>query len=205
MNRTSRACARTGSGFVAGLGDLPHHREEVLGVAQVVVGVDEGHAHREAVRGGGEGGHLGDEAHDLAVQDLGIVKDLRVLVVGRQGGDRRDQHAHRVRVVVETFEESLADVLVDVRVVRDLFAPTPRPVPRSGQFAVVEQVGHLEVRRVLGQLLDRIAAIAQDAEVAVDEGDGRLGGRGVEEAGVVEPDARHGLGELRARRRHRVQ
>ena len=39
--------------------------------------------------------------------------------------------------------------------------------------------------------------LAQDAEVTVDEGDGRLGGRGVEEPGVVEPDAGNRFGELR--------
>ena len=47
-----------------------------------------------------------------------------------------------------------------------------------GQLAVDQQVGDLEVGRLLGQLLDRVAAVAQDAGVAVELGDGRLGGRG---------------------------
>ena len=33
-------------GLEAGLGDLPHHREEVVGEVERVVGVDEGHARR---------------------------------------------------------------------------------------------------------------------------------------------------------------
>jgi hypothetical protein len=45
------------------------------------------------------------------------------------------------------------------------------------RLAVEQQPGDLEVRAVLRELLDRVAAIAQDALVAVDEGDRRLGGR----------------------------
>ena len=50
------------------------------------------------------------------------------------------------------------------------------------QLAVDEQVAHLEEGRVLGQLVDRVAAVAQDAGVAVDVGDLRRAGRGVGEA-----------------------
>ena len=47
----------------------------------------------------------------------------------------------------------------------------------------------------LGELLDRVAAVAQDAGVAVDVGDGAPGGRGVDEALVVGGVA--GLGQQR--------
>ena len=56
------------------------------------------------------------------------------------------------------------------------------------QLAVDEQVGDLEVGGLLGQLLDRVAAVAQDAGVAVDLGDRAARGRGLGVAGVVEPD-----------------
>ena len=55
---------------------------------------------------------------------------------------------------------------------------------RRRQVAVDQQVGDLQEAGVLGELLDRVAAVAQDARVAVDVGDGRRGGRGVHEAGV---------------------
>ena len=42
----------------------------------------------------------------------------------------------------------------------------------GGELAVDEQVGDLEVGRLLGQLLDRVAAVAQDAGLAVELGDG---------------------------------
>ena len=53
------------------------------------------------------------------------------------------------------------------------------------QLAVEQQVADLEEVRLLGQLLDRIAAIEQHALVAVDVGDARraVGGRG--EARIV--------------------
>src|SRR5262249_25608982 len=55
-----------------------------------------------------------------------------------------------------------------------------------GQMAVHQEVGDLgETRRL--ELLDRIAAVAQDALVAVDEGDGALARPGVAVA-VVKSD-----------------
>ena len=51
-----------------------------------------------------------------------------------------------------------------------------------GELAVQEEVGHLQVGRVLGQLLDRVAPVAQDARFAVEVGDGALAGGGRHEA-----------------------
>ena len=54
-----------------------------------------------------------------------------------------------------------------------------------GQLAEQDQVGGLEEVAVLGQLLDRVAAIEQDALVAVDVGDPALARRRVHERRVV--------------------
>ena len=110
-------------GLETGLGDLPHHRQEVRGEGERVVRVDERHAHTEAVGGGGQGGHLGDQPDDLLVAGLGVEDVLGVEVEGREGGHRRHQHAHRVGVVVEALEEALAYVLVDEGVEGDLALP----------------------------------------------------------------------------------
>ena len=53
------------------------------------------------------------------------------------------------------------------------------------QLAVAQQPRDLEEGRLLGELLDRVAAIAQDALVAVDERDGAPARRGVHERRVV--------------------
>ena len=60
-----------------------------------------------------------------------------------------------------------------------------RQLVQRGQLAVDQQVGDLEVAGVLAQLLDRVAAVLQDAGVAVDVGD-RAAARGrVHEGRVV--------------------
>src|SRR5665809_21634 len=53
-----------------------------------------------------------------------------------------------------------------------------------------EQVGHLEEGGLLGELLDRVAAVLEDPLLAVDEGDRTATGGGVDEAGVVDREAR---------------
>ena len=58
-----------------------------------------------------------------------------------------------------------------------------------GEVAVDQQVRGLEEGRlvVIGELGDVVTAVAEDPEIAVDEGDGRLGGARVHVA-VVEGD-----------------
>ncbi len=143
-----------GIGVEAGLGHLPHHREEVAGEVEGVVGIDEGHAHREAVGGGGQGGHLGDEPDDLATAGLGVEDLLGVEIERRERRHRGDEHPHGMGVVVEPLEEPLSYVLVDVGVLGDLVSPSVEFASR-GQLPVEQQVGDLEVVGVLGQLVDR--------------------------------------------------
>src|SRR5207302_8582010 len=78
-------------------------------------------------------------------------------------------------------------VLVDVGVVGDLVGPRLIPLGRR-QVAVEQQVGHLEVGRLLGQLLDGVAAVLEDAGIAVDVGDGTAGEGRRHQGLVVEPD-----------------
>ena len=55
---------------------------------------------------------------------------------------------------------------------------------RARQFAFQQQIGDLDEVRILRELVDRIAAIEQDALVAVDEGDFRFAAGGGGVAGV---------------------
>ena len=88
-----------------------------------------------------------------------------------------------MRIARESVEEP-AEVLVQHRVRADLVLEIVERVGRR-QFAVDEQVRRLEERRLLGELLDRVPAVAQDAGVTVDVGDRRRARRRVGEAGVV--------------------
>src|SRR5579863_8779345 len=58
------------------------------------------------------------------------------------------------------------------------------------QLAVQEQVADLEEVRLLGQLLDRITTIQQDAFIAVDVGDLAVARSGGSVAGIVSEDAK---------------
>ena len=92
-----------------------------------------------------------------------------------------------MRVAAEALEEA-AHLLVDHRVM--VHAIVEVGLLRLGrQFAVEQQVAGLEEVAVLGELLDRVAAIEQDAFVAVDIGDLGLAAPGRGEARVVGEDA----------------
>ncbi len=74
-----------------------------------------------------------------------------------------------MRVPREAGEERL-EVLVQQRVLADLRIEVLELLGRR-ELAVDEQVRGLQERRVLGELLDGIAAVAQDTSVPVDERD----------------------------------
>ena len=128
-------------------------------------------------------------------RDVGIEDVLGVGVEGRQRGDRRDEHPHRVGVVVEALEEPLAHVLVDEGVVGDLVHPLAE-LRRRRELAVEQEVGHLEVGRLLGQLLDRVAAVARIPASPSTIGDRALACGRRHERRVVEPDAGKELAPL---------
>ncbi len=106
-----------------------------------------------------------------------------VVIEGRQRADRADHHRHRMRVAPEALEEA-AHLLVHHGVVGDALDEIGL-LGRGRQFAEQQQIAGLEEVAVLGQLLDRIAAIEQDALVAVDIGDLGFAARGRGEARVV--------------------
>ncbi len=110
-----------------------------------------------------------------------------VVIEGRQRADAAAHDRHRMRVAAEALEEA-AHLLVHHRVMGHAVVEVGL-LRRRRQFAVEQQVAGLEEVAVLGELLDRIAAIEQDALVAVDIGDLGLAARGRGEAGIVGEDA----------------
>ena len=129
--------------------------------------------------------------------DLFVVGGVqRIRVVRRERVDRAGQHRHRVGVARETVEEPL-EVLVQHRVQLNPAGEVGQ-LRGAGQLAVDQQVADLDERRLLGELVDRNAAVTQDAGVAVDVGDGALASGGVDEAVVERGEA--GLGQKRAER-----
>ena len=175
-----------GVGLVLELGHLEHHGEEVTGVGEVVVRVDVGEAAAVAVGEGRDGRHLADQPPRLHPPRLEVHDVLRLGVEGGERADRADQDAHRMGVVAEALDE-LLQVLVHQGVHLDVALPHAE-VRGRGQLALDDQVGGLEEAALLGQLLDRVAAVAEDAALAVDVADLALAGGRVEERGVVADD-----------------
>ncbi len=169
-----------------GLGrDGEHHPQEVRLVVERVVGVHVGLADGLLVRGGRDGRQLGEQPHGGQL-DVRLVERIAAVLVERgQRADRRAEDRHRVGVHREGVEE-VPELLADEGVALDLADPGVQLLGIR-QVAVDQQVGDLEERRALGQLLDRIAAVAQDPVVAVEVRDGAAGGRRVRVA-VVEGD-----------------
>jgi hypothetical protein len=88
-----------------------------------------------------------------------------------------------VRVVIERVHH-LLEALVDHRVPGDVVDPFG-VLLRVGQLSVEEEIRNLEIAAVLRELLDRVAAVAQDPLLAVDVGDPAGAAGGVQERGVV--------------------
>ncbi len=188
MNSRSSAFAATGDELQRLARHLEHHVQEARHVLEIVARIADRPADRIAIRRGGHRRHLRDQADRGEAALLGIVDVERVVIERRQRSDRRAQHRHRMRVVVEAVQEVL-ERLMHHRVMRD-FVVERRELVRRRQLAVDQQIRDLEEARLLGQLLDRIAAIEQHAGVAVDEGDRAAHGGGRHEARIEREVAR---------------
>ena len=153
-----------------GLGrDAEGHPEEIAGVGEVVLRVHERLADRIFIGHRRDRRHLGDQPvrgdHPL----LGIG-DVGAIVV--EGGERADHAAHdrhRVGVAPEAAVEG-RQLLVQHGVARDGVGER-RQLVLLRQLAVQQQIADLHEGRILGELVDRIAAVEEDAGVAVDIGD----------------------------------
>ena len=177
-------------------GEAERHAQEVLDQRQRVVRVQERLSLGLLVGVGRDGRQLGQQPDRRQLDLLVVERIQRILVVGAQRVHGAGQHRHRVGVAREAVEEPL-EVLVQQGVPLDLRGELLQLLLRR-QLTVDEQVADLDERRLLGELLDGHAAVAQDAGIPVDVGDRRLRRGGVDEATVERRVSR--LGQQRAQR-----
>jgi hypothetical protein len=123
-------------------------------------------------------------AGDLALAR--IVDIGGVVVKRRQRADDAAHDRHRMRVAAETAIER-RELVVHHRVHGD-GAVEIRHLLLVRQVAVQQQVADFQKARMLRELVDGIAAIEQDALVAVDEGDVAFAACRGGETGVVSED-----------------
>ena len=163
------------------------HVQEVRRIIEIVARVDERLPDRVLVGPGADRGQLGDHADrgDLALPR--IVDVRRVMVEGGHRADDTADDCHRVGVAPETAEE-VGHLLVQHRVPGH---PALEILELGGRrkLPVKQQVADLEIVGLLGELVDRVAAVEQLTLVAVDIGDRRLTGSGGRKARVIGEDA----------------
>jgi len=159
------------------------HAQEVAGVGQVVVRIEERLPHRILVGHGRDGRHLGDQAvaGDLALHRIRNVGGI--VVKCRERANHAAHHGHRVRITAEAAVEA-AQLLMHHGVASDGVGELVE-LRLAGQFAIQQQVADFHEAGMFCQLADRIAAVQQDAFVTVDVGQRAFarGRRG--EAGII--------------------
>ena len=113
------------------------------------------------------------------------------MIEGRERADHADHDGHRMRVAAEARLEP-GHLLMHHRMVCDQFLKF-FILFFCWKLSVEQEMARFDKAPLLGELLDRIAAIKQHALVAVDEGDLRLAARGRGEARIVGEAAGSGV------------
>ena len=100
-----------------------------------------------------------------------------------QGADGSNHYRHRMGVAAKALVEAghllVNHGVMDHAVVEVLL------LRRGRKLSVQQQIAGLEEVTLFGELFDRIAAVFEDAGIAVDIGDLRLAAAGRGEAGIV--------------------
>ena len=162
-----------------------HLVQEVIAERQVF-GMKEWQAARMAVDHRADRADFGNSHRRREVELLEVLLEIvggEMRVMRREGTDDGRQHRHRGGIFRETLE-NLLHLRLDGGVGAQEVAEN-LPLFLARQFAVDDEVGGLDEIAVPGELVDRITAVAQDAVVAIQEGDGALARAGVAVALVV--------------------
>ncbi len=159
-----------------------HHVQQVGRVPELVARVVDRPANGLAVACGGDCSDLAHEPGRRLHEVVAVLGQHERRLEATQGVDhgRKDRHRRRVRgEAVEVMQHVLVDVLVGAQQ-----APELRELRRRRQLAEDQEVRRLYEARPFGQIFDGIAAIAEDAFLAVDEGDLALAGARVAVAAI---------------------
>ena len=148
------------------LGSAKEHVQEIAGIAELVVRIDERHSQSVPIGERGNRRNFSDQTIGLLLARLDAEDVFRVVIKSGKRGDRRNHHAHGMGVVVKAVEKFL-DAFVNESVVRNVVGPIIQ-LRRSRQFAMQEQIRGFQIGAFFRQVFDGIAAITEDASVAID-------------------------------------
>ena len=153
---------------------LGEHVEEIGGVGQVIPWLDGVLTPADHVERGQHRWDLGQHAHHGAA-DVVLVIQRAVGIKEPQRCSARLQGIHRVPPRGEALEH-VADAKTHPAVHLHVVLELPQSL-RTGQFTPNQQIGRFQEGAVGGQILNAIAAVAEDSLLAIDVADRRLGGR----------------------------
>ncbi len=142
------------------------------------------------IRPGGNGGHLRQQANDVCAAFFVVTDVFGLGVKRRQRADGGNEHIHRMGVIAKPIHE-LANVFVQEGMGHHFLDPIVE-LRATREFALEQQIGHLQKRGLLRQCLNGIPAVIENPGLAVDEGDGTFARRGVHERGIVRHQAKIG-------------
>jgi len=90
------------------------HVQEISRIAQVVVRIDVRHAQRVPVSERCNRRHLPNQSVRLFLARAFVENIFRIVIKSRKRRNRRNHHAHRVRVVMEAVQEFLDAFVMNV-------------------------------------------------------------------------------------------
>ena len=178
-----------GSEVSVGRGSI-HHVQEVLNVAKVLLGGNNGLSNSVTVASSSNGGSASEHSVDVLVSLLTRVVDFGTDVGGvglrverGHGGHQSAHHCHGVGIVSERLDEGLKTIVVS-RVLHDLLGESAE-LAFSRQFTVDEQERSLKEASLFSELLNGIASVLKDTLVTVDVRDFGDAVHGVHVSGIV--------------------
>ena len=168
-----------------------HHIEEVIDIRKIVTRVHKRLTGGVLVGHGRDRRQLGDQPEGGNLAAARIVDIDGVVIKRRQRADHAAHDRHWVRVTAKAVVKA-RELFMHHGVVRD-GVDEFRQLRRIRQLAVHNQVGHFEEAAIRGQILDRITAILQYADVTINVRDAGAAACRGHEAGVVGKQARFAI------------
>ncbi len=156
------------------VGHAKQHLHEVARVIVLVARIALRPTDTVGVARGGDRRHLGHEP-DRGIEALFGIPDIHIVVIkSRQRADHAYHDCHRVgiaaKAAIETDHLLMQQIMLAHGLAERGLLDGRRQLPEH------EQIGHLKKVALLGQLLDGITAIRQDARIPIHEGDSALAG-----------------------------
>ena len=161
---------------IFGIIQVVKHIEEVFNIISVLGGHVVRAAHAVAISTGSHGGASSKNSVDLFIAELLVViyflaseRRVGLGVESRESRHGRDKLAHRMGVIAIRLHHA-----VDLEMVEGVghnFILENGELARSRQLSVDQEECDFQESGFLSQLLDRIAAILEDALLAIDERD----------------------------------